>query len=117
MRNKLLLTFISFLSLTACEPQSNLGSDGYRFGEKQYEQSSVQVNVVTYKTREKLVASAKKLGVNNEDIAAFAILQKNGKICTMHIIDPEVSYEPEFIGHEFAHCVYGQWHHNNNSRS
>jgi predicted negative regulator of RcsB-dependent stress response len=94
--------------------------DGYKFGSKQYEKNSLQVEVKTYKTYDELHAAAKKSDKslkNAQEIAAFSVINPENNRCTIHMIDPAVKYEPEFVGHEFLHCVYGQWHTNNDSRS
>jgi hypothetical protein len=106
-----------FLVLTSCNQPSNIGADNYQFGTKQYENSRVTVDIVTYNSRNDLLNEARKYGVNNPELAAFSLLLENDQTkCTIHIMDPSVSYEPEFIGHELLHCVYGQWHTDNNSR-
>lgn len=112
------ITAIAFLLLASCSDQQKQGSDGYKFGQRQYEQSKVTVQVVTYKSKAELQKEAdrRKIGVAN--IAAFSVLYVNDQtVCTIHMVDPSVSYEPEYVGHEFLHCVYGQWHSNNNSFS
>lgn len=112
---KLLVLPLLFL-LASCE--NKIGNDGYKFGEKQYEQTPVSVSVVTYKTEKDLQAAARAKGANNEGIVAFSVLRAGDpSTCTIHMIDPAVKYQPEFVGHEFLHCVYGQWHTNNESRS
>lgn len=113
---KKLLVLPLLLLLTSCE--NRVGSDGYKFGEKQYEQTPVTVNIVTYSSAQELSNAARKWGVNNPDVVAFTLLNSNNRSkCTIHIIDPAVKYQPEFVGHEFLHCVYGQWHTDNDSRS
>jgi hypothetical protein len=52
--------------------------------------------------------------LNAEVLAGFSYTQQNGT-CVIHIIDPEVDYQPEIIGHEFAHCAYGSFHEKNNA--
>jgi hypothetical protein len=112
---KLTLLFLFFI-LASCNQPSNVGADNYKFGEKQYENSSVSVDIVTYQSRNDLLKEARKYGVTNSEIVAFALLLRNDQTkCTVHMMDPAVSYEPEFVGHEFLHCVYGQWHTDNNS--
>lgn len=104
-------------SVVACNPTRNTGADGYQFGEKQFERDNVKVVVRTYKTREEFIASAEAKGIENADqVAAFSVLRPPFDTCYIHMIDPAVEYEPEFIGHEFAHCLYGQWHTDNKSR-
>lgn len=46
------------------------------------------------------------------NVRGFSFIQRNGS-CVIHIIDVEVAYQPETIGHEFTHCIYGAWHENN----
>lgn len=111
---KLLVLPLLFL-LASCE--NKVRNDGYKFGQKQYEQTPVTISVVTYKTEEDLVKAATVLGANYPNIAAFSVLTPNDHSkCTIHMIDPAVKYQPEFVGHEFLHCVYGQWHTDNDSR-
>jgi hypothetical protein len=111
---KISLALILFL--TACNQQPKEGADGYVFSEKQYEKQTVKVNIVTYKSRKELQSIAKTKGADYPDIVAFSILQPPYDTCTIHMIDPSVSYDPEFVGHEFLHCTYGQWHIDNDSR-
>ena len=102
------------LLLASCDKGPTPGKDGYTFGTKQYERSSVQVNVVTYKTQKEYnaVLAEKKLP---ETTVAFTVLRPPFDACTIHMIDPNIKYQPEYVGHEFLHCVYGQWHTNNSS--
>ena len=44
------------------------------------------------------------------NVAAFSVLNKENTDCDIYMLDPKVSYEPEFYGHELVHCVYGVWH-------
>jgi hypothetical protein len=110
------VSLVLVLFLAACNQQPKEGADGYKFGEKQYEKQTVKVNVTTYKSSKEVQASAKALGADYPGIVAFSVLQPPYDTCTIHMIDPAVSYEPEFVGHEFLHCTYGQWHRDNNSR-
>lgn len=104
--------------LAACGPTKQEAADGYKFGSKQYEQNYIQIQVVTHSTEQDLQKAASKYKVDNaSNIAAFSVLRPPFNTCTIHMIDPAVSYQPEFIGHEFLHCVYGQWHTDNDSRS
>jgi len=94
-----------------------LSADNYQFGKKQYENSRVTVDIVTYESRNDLQKEARKYGVTDPNLAAFSLLFKNDQSkCTIHMMDPSISYEPEFAGHEFLHCVYGQWHRDNSTR-
>jgi hypothetical protein len=97
---------------------SRKGVDGYTFGEPSFEKNRVTITIVTYSSRKELLEAAKKTGINNRDLAAFALIpaDSNNNTCTVHIMSPKVSYEPEWYGHEFMHCFYGQWHTSNNHR-
>ena len=94
------------------------GADDYYFGTKQYQKDSVQVDIVTYESSAKLQRIAKdRYGVNSSTLVAFSILRPPFDRCTIHMVDPEVNYQPEFVGHEFLHCAYGQWHTSNELRN
>jgi hypothetical protein len=109
---KKLLLLAASLSLAACGDAP--ASDGYTFGSKQYTKDSVQVTVIQYPSLQALNKQARSLGVDSE-VQAFAVLRPPFDSCTIHIVDPSVKYMPEFIGHEFTHCIHGQWHTNNQS--
>lgn len=116
MRKGIIVGLLSLLA--ACGSTKPEAADGYRFGTAQYEQNNIQIQVVTYSTEQDLQKAASKYKVESAaNIAAFSVLRPPFNTCTIHMIDPSVSYQPEFIGHEFLHCVYGQWHTNNSSRS
>ena len=115
MMKKLLLLPI-LIVLTSCDPAPQKGADGYVFGKKQYTQTELNVSVVIYTDRESFLREAKKrkLIFEGRDLVAFSSLYPADQSkCTMHIIDPSVEYVPEFVGHEFLHCVHGQWHTSN----
>lgn len=123
---KYFLTGLMVLSLVACGQNTggNTGADGYSFGEKQFEKKTVTVEIVVHGSLEDLQKEAQRIGVvrsfNGEgtSVRAFTHLYPpNFDTCTMHIVDPAVFYTPEFVGHEFLHCVYGQWHTNNNLKN
>lgn len=109
---KLICATIIALLVVSCDRR---GSDEYAFGTKQYEKSSVKVNIVTYKSEKEFREEIKRRKLS-ENTAAFTVLKPPFDECTINMIDPSVRYEPQFVGHEFLHCVYGQWHTNNQSR-
>lgn len=108
---------IALLLLASCDQSPKQGKDGYTFGSKQYEQNPVTVNIITYKSQKDLYQVAKSKGANYPEVVAFSVLTTKRDTCTIHMLDPTVAYQPEFVGHEFLHCVYGQWHTNNDSRN
>jgi len=119
---KKLFFAITVLCLAACTPNNNntQGSDGYVFSQKQFSKNPVTINVITYNSFNDLRGALGKINykdkVNTSSVVAFSVLSPpNYDTCTIHMIDPMISYQPEFIGHEFLHCLYGQWHVNNNS--
>lgn len=117
---KKLLLIPLLLLLSSCEPAKKTGSDGYTFGEKQYTQTPVTVEVIIYPNRVAFEKELKrlKLTADGGDIVAFTSLYPSDKSrCTINMVDPAVEYVPEFIGHEFLHCVYGQWHTSNQQRN
>lgn len=117
---KFLAVFVALIfTLSACN-KTNTGKDGYQFGQKQYEMNHVTIDVVVHKTQQEMTQAAllhDPFLANPNSVAAFSIIYKapNNDKCIIHMIDPSISYQPEFIGHEFLHCVYGQWHTDNNS--
>ena len=114
MRYVILFLFVLGM-LGSCDQAPKQGADGYVFTSKQYEQNPVTVNIVTYKTQKDLYNAAKARGADYPKIVAFSVLTPQRDTCTIHMIDPTVSYQPEYVGHEFLHCAYGQWHKNNES--
>lgn len=88
-------------------------SDGYYFEKPQIEQMNFQTVVVTHETFEALQREAKlygQKGIEGRDIIAFSIIYPREKLCVVHIYNPKKVYMPEFIGHEFTHCIYGNFH-------
>lgn len=112
------LLLLASLSVVSCDiPSSRVGADGYSFGDPSFERTEVKVQLVTYKTRAEFMAAAKKRGVDSLELQAFTELQSPFDRCIIHVMDPKVQYQPEFIGHELAHCFYGQWHTSNSERN
>lgn len=83
--------------------------DGYQFQTKEFTRREVTIMVVEYPSLKDLKAEAVKRG-QPEDVMAFATYSLNHNTCTVHIVDPAVRYYPEYIGHEFVHCIHGRWH-------
>lgn len=88
--------------------QMYAGKDGYVFEKPEYYNKDIKVSVVYYPSLKDLQEYyASKTG-HPKDIKAFTFIHRNE--CEIHIVDPLVDYEPEFMGHEFYHCIYGNWH-------
>lgn len=90
------------------------GVDGYHIETTTFERTNFPVEVVLVKSQEELKAEFKKRSPKSDprNLAAFAVIRPNDPRCTIYMVDPKVRYEPQYIGHEFVHCMYGDWHPN-----
>ena len=112
---KVLSSALICVGLVSC---SKNASDDYHFEQKEYtllEQKFEFVVVDNITEWNSLVEQY--VGADGGDIGAFSRLRLNredpnlaGSECIVYIKDPEWVYEPEFIGHEIVHCLYGKWH-------
>jgi hypothetical protein len=109
VKRRVFLLAIFFL-IGSCD-QPKTGADGYRFEKMDFERSQLSVTLVPYPSAKALQAAGKRFGVERaESLAAFATLSRSEPRCTIHYVHPQVSYEPEWLGHELVHCIYGQFH-------
>jgi hypothetical protein len=116
----LTITILSFflLFIAGCEktPSNKKGADGYYFEKETFVRTEFPVEIVLVQSQAEMRKEIEKRKknvegkVNSKDVAAFAIIRMNDPKCTIYMIDPKVKYEPEFIGHELVHCIYGVWH-------
>lgn len=108
--------FIAFMAVFAliillggCEQK---GGDGYYFESETKRDTHIVVDVVLVSNPDAMIFLAESFGANvgvDREIMAFARIRPGA--CTLYMIDPAVStYGPEWIGHEFTHCVLGEWH-------
>jgi hypothetical protein len=102
---------------TSCSDASRgkKGADGYYFEKETFTRTQLQVNVVLVQSQAEMTALIKEKDnvqgtINPNLTAAFSTLAVNEPRCTIYMLDPKVQYEPEFIGHELVHCIYGVWH-------
>ena len=103
--------------LTVCVSCTNIGnstpksSDGYRFGEKETEMLNPNIEFVIMKNYFEYNKIRKKFfGHHWDTVQAFTRWRPESKTCIIYIKDPDWIYEPEYIGHEVAHCIWGNWH-------
>ena len=82
-------------------------SDGYEFQTKEFERLEPSVSFVVHPSTEDLRRAGPSVGEDRE-LMAWAKIKDGG--CEVHIVDPQVSYRPEWVGHEVIHCIYGRWH-------
>ena len=92
----------------AATPGTSL--DGYRFERAEIEQRTVTLHFVPVENQTDMQALAQINGIHlhSGTVKAFAIYRAGS--CTIYATDPKVAYEPEFLGHELAHCIYGNFH-------
>lgn len=104
----LLVGFVGFGDISYAKNARD-GLDDYHFDQKEYNKSSIQVNVVTFTSMTALQAAAKRFGLHLAERArAFTVTHGlEGKECTMYIMDPLTAYQPEQYGHELSHCFWG----------
>lgn len=111
-------SFIIFLFLlTACGDSSNdKGADGYYFEKETFTRTNFNVEIVLLKSEAELIAELRKRSgdirgdVNPKNVAAFSVLNNQDTSCKIYLLDPKIQYEPEWLGHELTHCIYGYWH-------
>jgi hypothetical protein len=99
--------------LTGCEiPLGGPSFDGYEFQGKEFNNLDTKIEFVVHSSYSELRESARQAGIiNHKGVRAFSTLHKpDYKKCVVHIVDPDVVYAPEYIGHEITHCIYGRWH-------
>lgn len=101
--------FVILVLLSSCEQK---GKDGYYFEQETKVETELKILIVPVQSREAMNFMAESLGAHvgdGREIMAFSVIGPGR--CTIYMLDPRISlYEPEWIGHEFAHCVYGEWH-------
>jgi hypothetical protein len=109
---KKLSIFLISLFLASCDQAPKTSSDGYEFGEKEYEKTQLQIEFVILKNDAEFNAAAKQYVGDTEGLQAFSRLLPSQNKCIVYIKDPNWKYEPEYIGHEVSHCIWGRWHPN-----
>lgn len=112
MRLLLLLFFILSTSCTTVSTTSKKpGKDGFIFEGKDGEMLNPNVQFVIMKNQEEFNEVRKKFfGHHWHTVQAFTRWRPETKTCIIYVKDPDWEYEPEFIGHEVAHCIWGNWH-------
>lgn len=96
--------------LAACE---RTAADDHRFVRKEIDNRVVTVTIVPHATVQDLRAAAAASNATIErgrEVMAWSAVYPQSRRCEVHVVDPAVSYQPEWIGHELAHCAYGRWH-------
>ena len=108
------LVFVAVMMIS-CSDSSNMGKDGYKFEEKEYEKTKLTIEFVILKDSKEFKQAQEQYAPNVQGLQAFGRLIPSEDRCIVYIKDPDWDYVPEFIGHEIAHCVWGRWHEGRNS--
>ena len=97
--------------------------DDYYFERKQYEDLTQEFEFVIMRNRDEWNEQLNiwhGRNLEKDKLRAWTVLTRDvdedtGEFldalkCQVFIKDPEWSYEPEIIGHEISHCLWGEWH-------
>ena len=96
---------------------SSASYDGYRFIQKEYETLSPGVEFVLMRSPEEYSkVMYEQFGPNWKSVSAFTKWNMKEATCKIYIKDPAWEYEPELIGHEVAHCIWGRFHDGENGK-
>lgn len=116
---------VSLLALTLISC-SKKASDDYEFERKEYTLLDQKIEIVLISSEQEFNKLAKEFvgpDQNAGNLGAFSRLRLNrddenlaGSECIVYIKDPAWVYEPEYIGHEITHCLFGDWHPKQNNR-
>lgn len=84
--------------------------DGYIFESKEYEKISLEIEVVVLHDKFEFAREKNMNHLRLQNVEAFSIIVPGSNTCKIYVKDPEWKYQPEYIGHELAHCIWGRWH-------
>lgn len=85
-------------------------ADGYQFGKATFEAQQPNITIVTHPTMADLRRAAPPGTYDKGKVELMAWARIRQDSCEIHVIDPHVAWKPEWLGHEVAHCVWGEWH-------
>lgn len=84
--------------------------DGATWTGRTETRNPITVNVIEHDSIWSLQqAAARTKTLEPTEVRAFSYMEKDGT-CVIHVINPDVDYQPEIIGHEFSHCAWGSFH-------
>lgn len=118
---RVLLCLLALIGTTASAEQQDLSvpfkttlreaADGYRFLVKDYENLAPGVEFVLLRDPDMQKETLSEVfGIKWKKIAGFTYWNEEKGTCRIIIKDPAWRYEPEIIGHEVAHCIWGKFH-------
>lgn len=111
MKRLLIFLLVLSVSFSAHGWIGKYGKDDFRFLQKEIENLTPKVEFVLIKNQQEYDSVRKKhIGVEWRNVSAFTLWNEGKGTCKIYIKDPEWKYEPELIGHEVAHCIWGRFH-------
>jgi hypothetical protein len=97
---------VLLLTLSGCNQAS---PDGYKFEQREWTHSEVLVTIVEHDSVALLVASAPPEAIQQgRALQAYSLIR--GRDCEIHVVKPERTYAPQWLGHEMVHCLWGRFH-------
>lgn len=82
-------------------PEEGIDKSHYNF-----ERTPMQITVYTYSSQREL---ERTIGASRDsDLLGYAILYPEDRECEVHVLEDKEFLET--LGHEIAHCLYGEWH-------
>jgi hypothetical protein len=70
----------------------------------------VEVKVNYYDTFQELAVAYGHPELSGKLMGFTVPPHDNVKFCSINLINPKVLYYPQYVGHEFLHCVHGNFH-------
>jgi hypothetical protein len=111
MSSKLLGALGALLLLAGCQDTNRVGQDGYTFESIDMPNTGKKITFVLYKSDHHFRYEVKRRNlVPDRLVFGFSIINQEKNTCEVHIVDPAVRYDPEAVGHEITHCLYGNFH-------
>lgn len=94
-------------------------SDGYKFERKEWEKEHVHLTVRLLPDQAALVEEGKRRGAHDLDaLSGISLSSKESDDCVVFVVDPDKGgWRPEILGHEVAHCIWGEFHPSQKSAS
>lgn len=114
---KYIILFLTILLVSCGDGSSKQkGTDGYYFEKETFKRTKFEIELVLLNSPAEVSAEVKKRirsvegTIEPKNVAAFSIVRESDTRCTIYTVDPKIMYEPEWLGHELTHCIYGVWH-------
>jgi hypothetical protein len=115
---KKVLLFLTFciVSFGAAQSQNfvSISKDGYYIESAAVRRTHFSVVFHPMKDQSELTDAWNV--IYNDDITlkfglkGFYVWDEAHNTCHIYVVNPITQYEPEYLGHEFTHCLYGNFH-------